>query len=91
MLMQPRRLAQWALVIVVVLVALLTTWPTPWRFEHACTRLVRINRFTGAADLLMDDGWSRLRKNPIDEMVREQESERLGYVVTSTLVCPSYK
>jgi hypothetical protein len=24
-------------------------------------------------------------------MVREQESERLGYVVTSTLVCPSYK
>jgi hypothetical protein len=74
-----------------VLVALLTTWPTPWRFEHACTRLVRINRFTGAADLLMDAGWHRLRQNAIDEMLIGQESERLGYVVSSALVCPSYK
>jgi hypothetical protein len=86
-----RRLIPRILAALVVLLVLATVWPTLYRYEHACTRLVRINRFTGAADLLLDDGWSRRRKNPIDEMVREQESERLGYVVSSALVCPSYK
>ena len=37
-------------------------WPTPWRYDHMTVDgnivPVRMNRFTGAADMLLpDEGW----------------------------------
>lgn len=78
--------------IIAVLIALLfayTVWPTPWRYEHACDRLVRINRFTQRADILLDGGWRDLVPNPFDDAARNAESERRGQWISSLTVCPS--
>ena len=51
-----------AVAIVVALLFACTVWPTPWRYEHPCTRLVRINRFTSRADILLDDGGHTMKQ-----------------------------
>lgn len=47
---------------VVVLAFALFVWPTRWRYDHMTVEgnivVVRINRMSGAADMLVpDDGW----------------------------------
>lgn len=41
-------------------------WPTAYRYDHwgVSNQPVRINRFTGAAELLEDDGWTPMVKLP---------------------------
>ena len=89
-MIRPSRHALVVAVVAVVVIGLaFTVWPTPWRYASSCGQLVRIHRVTGEPDVLLDDGWIHLqRDNPFDKVLRMGESERLGYYVRTTLVCP---
>ena len=56
-----RRGVMWVVVTVATWLFLSTVWPTRYRYDHVLTEdetyPVRIDRFTGDADMLTPDGW----------------------------------
>ncbi|MEE8623771.1 MAG: hypothetical protein V3T19_00365 [Acidiferrobacterales bacterium] len=48
------------IMLVIVLILGFYLWFTPYQYKGYAELVVRINRFTGAADLLNLDGWERM-------------------------------
>lgn len=44
----------------IIFALLLLLWLTPYRYEHAGARLIRIHRFSGKVDRLSHGGWRPL-------------------------------
>ena len=57
----PFRWVVWALVMLGVVLFVVFVYPTRYRYEQAGPRIVRIDRFTGCADLLDINGWNPAR------------------------------
>lgn len=81
-----RHVLRWGLIALLTLVIAWGVWPTLWRYDHACGRLVRINRVTQRVDVLLDQGWYALG-NPLDDITRQSESNRRGFFIVSQIVC----
>ena len=71
-------LAHW-IMLAIILILGFYLWLTPYHYEKGATTVVRINRFTGEADILKIDGWHRLERssqrstseNPFSELTRD--------------------
>lgn len=51
----------WALVMLGVVLFVVFVYPTRYRYEQAGPTIVRIDRFTGCADILDRNGWEPAR------------------------------
>jgi len=53
-----------SVIAIIIIILTYTVWPTPYRYEHLKLNdnvyPLRINRFTGNAELLDDAGWTAL-------------------------------
>lgn len=63
------RLVRWLVLLTVLAAFAAFVWPTRWRFDHMTVEgdvvPVRIDRFTGNADMLVpDDGWVPVEAPP---------------------------
>lgn len=47
-----------------------TVWPTPFRYHDWNRTIVRVNRFTGVAEVLTAYGWSTMRYSPENPFVQ---------------------
>jgi hypothetical protein len=58
MKIQLTRVQFWSIVAAAVLFVAFV-WPTPYRYEHAGSTLIRVNRFTGKAHRVWDGSSAR--------------------------------
>ncbi len=67
--------------IIVLLFVIFTAvfiWPTLYRYERSYQTVVRINRFTGNAEMLTTEGWDKMQSSPTGNYLTPEQAKELG-------------